>query len=132
MYLSRKWGFSAPECYLGLGVLPSDRKSARIWNLYIPGKKCPQANYFKIIIRAWDNYLDIYDKYAECQRYVNEQAKGLNLRKEEVKKQELKRKEYEDRRKKIACILQAKSDMENSEKLIPWCVVPEERIKFPH
>ena len=58
--------------------------------------------------------------------YLKEQKKGLCQRKEEIQVQILNRRKFEDRRKQIAKILQAKNDMENSEKLIPWCIVPED------
>ena len=60
--------------------------------------------------------------------YVKEQKKGLCQREEEIKVQKLNRRKFEDRRKQIAKILQAKNDMENLEKLIPWCIVPEDWV----
>ena len=60
--------------------------------------------------------------------YVKEQKKGLAQRKEGIKVQELNRIKFENRRKQIAKILQAKNDMENLEKLISWCIVPEDRV----
>ena len=78
--------------------------------------------------KRFENVLDIHDKYQECMNYVKEQKKGIDQRYEEIKTQEFNRRKFEDRRKQIAKILQAKNDMENSEKLIPWCIVPEDLV----
>ena len=60
--------------------------------------------------------------------YLKEQKKGLCQRTEEIEVQKSNRRKLEDRRKQIAKITQAKNDMENSEKLIPWCIVPEDWV----